>query len=437
MHLRAPSSDPTRPSSASPLRRSRRAATALAAAATLVALSACSAPAAEPAAEATDAPTPHGYVAGASEGSEPQLRLATVDPEGRVDLLDLLDGESEGVAEIDPADSLSTDGRFVFASRASGTVDVVDTGVWTVDHGDHSHYYLAEPRTVGTVEASTSDAGEARVVSGADLTAVQFPATGERVVLDTEALGAGEIDERARWDDAPHDGVVVPLGEWLIVSTPGDTGDERAAAVRVVDPDGRPVDGAETACVDAAGTITTRVGVVVGCADGALLATADDAGTVSFDRIAYPETVTSSDRAVAFDGRRGRPTVAAVAGDRGVWLLDTRERTWSLIETPDPLIRVAAVDDAEGHVVGLDAAGRVVVLTADDGVLATTAALLPETAADEAALAGVTLTVDASRAYLNAPLEGAVFEIDYADEARVSRTFEHVGAPALLAETGR
>nr|BFF14902.1 hypothetical protein GCM10025699_62050 [Microbacterium flavescens] len=159
MHLRAPSSDPTRTSSASTLRRSPRAATALAAAATLVALSACSAPAAEPAAEATDASTPHGYVEGASEGSEPQLRLATVDPEGRVDLLDLLDGESEGVAEIDPADSLSTDGRFVFATRASGTVDVVDTGVWTVDHGDHSHYYLAEPRTVGTVEASTPTPG--------------------------------------------------------------------------------------------------------------------------------------------------------------------------------------------------------------------------------------------------------------------------------------
>ncbi|MBD8702915.1 ABC transporter [Frigoribacterium sp. CFBP 13712] len=472
MHPNDPSSDPTR----RPLRRTRPLALVAATAATLVVLTACSAPGSSSGSDTgsddaapTDASTPHGYVEGASEGSEPQLRLATIDPEGRVDLLDLLTGDDETVAELEPADGLSTDGRFVFATRASGTVDVVDTGVWTVDHGDHSHYYRAEARQVGSIEATAGAAEEARVVPGADLTTVRFPASGEQIVLDTEALGAGEIDEVARFDGAGTgalggEGVLVPFGDSLLSSTVADLGPD---VVAVLDREGRPVDGAEAECVDPRGSIETRVGVVIGCADGALLATtgeaAADAGDgegatgegsgeadadadaadaaasapVVFERIPYPEAVAADERAVAFDGRRGRPTVAAVAGDRGAWLLDTRERSWSLVETPAPLVRVSAVDDSDGHVVGLDALGRVVVLTRDDGVVATTDPLLPSTVADDTALAGVSLSVDASRAYLNGPLEGAVFEIDYADGGRVSRTFDHVDAPSFAAETGR
>ena len=471
MHPNDPSSDPTR----RPPRRTRPLALVAATAATLVVLTACSAPGSSSGSDTgsddaapTDASTPHGYVEGASEGSEPQLRLATIDPEGRVDLLDLLTGDDETVAELEPADGLSTDGRFVFATRASGTVDVVDTGVWTVDHGDHSHYYRAEARQVGSIEATAGAAEEARVVPGADLTTVRFPASGEQIVLDTEALGAGEIVEVARFDGVGTgalggEGVLVPFGDSLLSSTVADLGPD---VVAVLDREGRPVDGAAAECVDPRGSIETRVGVVIGCADGALLATtgeaAADAGEgatgegsgeadadadagadaaasapVVFERIPYPEAVAADERAVAFDGRRGRPTVAAVAGDRGAWLLDTRERSWSLVETPAPLVRVSAVDDSDGHVVGLDASGRVVVLTGDDGVVATTDPLLPSTVGDDTALAGVSLSVDASRAYLNGPLEGAVFEIDYADGGRVSRTFDHVDAPSFAAETGR
>lgn len=470
MHPNDPSSDPTR----RPPRRTRPLALVAATAATLVVLTACSAPGSSSGSDTgsddaapTDASTPHGYVEGASEGSEPQLRLATIDPEGRVDLLDLLTGDDETVAELEPADGLSTDGRFVFATRASGTVDVVDTGVWTVDHGDHSHYYRAEARQVGSIEATAGAAEEARVVPGADLTTVRFPASGEQIVLDTEALGAGEIVEVARFDGAGTgalggEGVLVPFGDSLLSSTVADLGPD---VVAVLDREGRPVDGAAAECVDPRGSIETRVGVVIGCADGALLATtgeaAADAGEgatgegsgeadadadaadaaasapVVFERIPYPGAVAADERAVAFDGRRGRPTVAAVAGDRGAWLLDTRERSWSLVETAAPLVRVSAVDDSDGHVVGLDASGRVVVLAGDDGVVATTDPLLPSTVADDTALAGVSLSVDASRAYLNGPLEGAVFEIDYADGGRVSRTFDHVDAPSFAAETGR
>jgi len=48
-----------------------------------------------------------------------------------------------------------------------------------------------------------------------------------------------------------------------------------------------------------------------------------------------------------------------------------------------------------------------------------------------------TLIADQARAYLNGPAEQVVYEIDFADAARISRTFATPTEPALFAETGR
>jgi hypothetical protein len=71
--------------------------------------------------------------------------------------------------------------------------------------------------------------------------------------------------------------------------------------------------------------------------------------------------------------------------------------------------------------------------------------LLPETLAlgdptllaDPSLLTGVELVADQQRAYLNAPAEHRLVEIDFADSARISRTFDTPAAPLRLAETGR
>ena len=383
-------------------------------------LAACASPATDSAAA-----KPHGYVEGASEATEPQLHLATIDSSGRLALLDLLSQSSSDVTTLTGTTAVGTDDRFVFASSPDG-VTIVDTGVWTVDHEDHSHYYRAEPSVVGTVPGS----GPAAVAGGASLTALWFGDTGTGVVLDTAALGGGSIEELARITSEPHDGAIVPVGEQLLVTGADGT-------VRVHNADGDPLE-TVAECVDFSGTIVTRVGTVFGCADGALLATATDEGPVVFETVAYPAGVTDEQRAAEFRGRPGRPTVAAVAGTVGAWLLDTRERSWTLLPTEVPLLLAAAADDRDGNVVALASDGRVLVLDPVSGAtVAATGPLLGATVSDPALLAGVELTVDATRAYLNAPAEGVVYEIDYADGARVARTFEVAGSPLFLAETGR
>jgi hypothetical protein len=240
-------------------------------------------------------------------------------------------------------------------------------------------------------------------------------------------------------------------------------------------------DGAELdsiTCTNARDAIETVVGVAVGCDEGAALAVAGRSGdpdAPSLEMIAYPAGAGAA-RAGEFRNREGRPTVAALAeegeealaeeGEEGaqgeprepagagepegagtpgstrIWLLDTRERTWQLLDAGVPLLQVTAVDDVDGHVLALTADGRVLVLSTETGVtLAATEPLLTETLADARAdpslLDGLELIADQQRAYLNAPAEHRLIEIDFADSARVSRTFDTLAAPLHLAETGR
>lgn len=369
----------------------------------------------------------HGAVEGAQEVAEPQLHLTTIDAGGVVAQLDLIEGSSAKVGTIGAPSAVDSDGRYLFATTADG-VEIVDSGMWTWDHGDHFHYYRAEPTLLGTVEGE----GDATIATGplstAGSTGVFFAGSGEAVLLDNEGLADGEVRELFRIDAEPHQGLVAPFADGALV-TVAEGGEVTGLSYR--DAEGN-ADGEQIACAQASGTITTRVGVVVGCADGAVLATESD-GERSFERIDYPKEVTAP-RATVFEGRKSRPTVAALSGKSGIWLLDTRERTWSHLDAGVPLRQVVAADDADGHVLSLDATGRIRVYAAEDGRQLAATEPLVDLGEDAA---GVDLVVDQERAYLNVPAEGVVHEIDYADKARIARTLETPTAPVFFTETGR
>jgi hypothetical protein len=69
--------------------------------------------------------------------------------------------------------------------------------------------------------------------------------------------------------------------------------------------------------------------------------------------------------------------------------------------------------------------------------IAGTKPLVAASLADPAYAHKIQLTVDAQRAYVNAPAEGLVHEIDYADDARIARTLELPTRPVHVVETGR
>nr|WP_240972472.1 hypothetical protein [Nonomuraea sp. FMUSA5-5] len=359
---------------------------------------------------AEPAQVPHGYVEGAEETAEPQLRLVLSDGEtGQAHVLDPVTGRTTKLPTA-KVRAIEGSGRYAFLTTAQGALQVIDSGGWTVDHGDHVHYYRAPARDLGTITGRppyevSGDAAIIAVRSG----------DGTVTLLDRTRLDRGERAETGRLTaDA-----VVPYGERLLVAQDG--------AVQVRARTGEP--GSEVGtCADPAGTAVTRRGAVLGCADGALLVTERN-GTFESEKIRYPHGTTEAGRARAFRHRPGSSTLAAKAGDHGVWVLDVTAGTWRLLRT-GPVLAVNATGD-DTPILSLTRDG---VLRAHDprtGKQTARTKLLTAPAATAA------IHVDTARAYVNDPAAKAVHEIDYNDGLRRARTLTTDLAPAHLTETGR
>ncbi len=389
--------------------------------AVVAAAAACGAPTED----AAPAEAPHGYVAGAEEAAEAQTRLVVNDTgAGVVRVLDLVTEEVVEVARVGGVESVTGDGRHAYLAAADGSVRVVDGGSWMVDHGDHVHYYRAAVRDVGSVPSAAAPVA----VHGDQAVTALALADGTVRLLDRARLDDGVVAELATIPRTPHRGPAVPYGGHVLASA-AEPGQELGLRVAVHDRAGAQVATIEEPCPQLEGAAVTRRGVVFGCADGALLVTEGEGGFRG-EKIGYPRPVPETERARDFRHRPGSATLAATAGDAGVWALDLGRRTWTLHET--------------GPVVAVNTAGAgtpLLTLTADGVLHALDPASGQELAQNPLlaapVAAGTTIEIDSSRAYVNDPAAGVIHEIDYGDALRVARTFDVDGVPSLILESGR
>ncbi|MFJ8749981.1 hypothetical protein ACIREO_11700 [Streptomyces sp. NPDC102441] len=369
-------------------------------------------------AKAPSSAKPHGYVEGAEEASEQQSRLILADADtGAVRVLDLITEDITSLKGRDDVQGLRTDGRFAYLSAAGGT-GVVDSGAWTVDHGDHVHYYRTAIRDVGLIAGT----GIAHIHSDQAVTAVSS-ASGGTQLLDRKRLEGGTVPRGTELTGAGG-GSVVPYKEHLLVPAVGAGKD----SVEVRGRDGARVTALDEPCAKARGEAVTRRGVVFGCADGALLVSEDD-GTFDAEKIPYSTEVKASERAVEFRHRAGSTTLAARSGDNAVWVLDVTDRSWTRVRT-GPVVTV----NTAGEGAPLLALGKDGSLSAYDITTGKSVArkeLLPEGAGSAA------IEVDTARAYVNDATAQKVYEIDYSDRLRLARTFPLDIAPTYMVETGR
>ncbi|NNH72354.1 metal ABC transporter permease [Nocardia uniformis] len=358
---------------------------------------------------------PHGYVEGAEEADGPQSRLVVADPDGAVRVVDLITEEVTDGGEVPNVVRMTGDGRFAYPITADAA-RIVDGGAWTVDHGDHVHYYRATTKDVGSVPRGGATGVHSDVVITAMIVDGSMPRT---ILLDRAALEAGTVTERG-----VIDGIALPYAEHLVVVSGSGTAEVR-------DRDGAAVTPLTESCLEPRGSATTRRGVVFGCADGALMVSADE-GRFTAVKIAYPQPVPAAERATEFTHRAGSTALAARAGDRGAWVLDSRAHTWVLVET--------------GPVVAANTAGEgsALLTLTRDGVLhahdLTTGVESARTQVLTAAVSGDTspvIEIDTNRAYINDAEGRAVHEIDYRDNLRRARTFPLDITPAHMVETGR
>ncbi|MEU0099849.1 hypothetical protein [Streptomyces sp. NPDC006267] len=369
--------------------------------------------------------TPHGHVEGAKEAAEQQSRLLLNDPDsGKTRVLDLVTGKVHSTAEVKDAVRLGMDGRFGYL-HAPGSTHVLDSGAWMVDHGDHVHYYSAATRDLGELPAGSG----AQIRGDVAVTAVTDE-SGRTVLYDRSELEKGRI-VTPRSLHGTYTGAVVPYEEHLLAFA----NKSGATELVVLDRKGERAATPDVTCEAPRGDALTRRGVILGCADGALLVRVQD-GAFTAEKIPYGKHVPEEERATAFRHRPGSDTLAAPAGDDGVWVLDVTERTWKRMET-GPVVAVNTagegspllVLETDGSVHGYDiATGK---------QTARTEPLLTAGKRDDSDAGAPVIEVDRSRAYVNDPEGKQVFEIDYNDGLRIARSFGLDIEPVLMAEAGR
>jgi hypothetical protein len=340
---------------------------------------------------------------GAAEVAAPASALLVADEAGTITILDLATEERE---QLDGDGAVFGTGRFGYRVQSDDTatsVQIVDSGRWTVPHGDHSHSFRGETRIAGSVEG----AGDVRVTVGDHVTAALFD--DELALIDHEDAGEADPVRIPVPSEAPE--FVVPFAGHLLSAT--------ASAVDVLD-DAGAATGTSVPCAHPTDADITRVGAVIACADGVALVTREVGGTLSAESIPYPAGAPTTSQLL---GRADRPDLAGVAGDRGAWLLDSRARSWTLLPTDVPLVAASAIGDDDGRTVVVADDGTVRVLAADGAEIARTDPLVTASLDDPAARARITLLVGAAHAYVSDPAAGEIHEIDHLDGALVTRTF--------------
>ncbi|MGP9622076.1 hypothetical protein ACT3S7_03735 [Corynebacterium sp. AOP34-AQ2-28] len=371
------------------------------------------------------AETPHGYVEGADEATEPQLRLSAVDADGGgITLVDLLTGdpvEAPGEPEgVGTAVLKESDGRFLFTADDAG-VTVTDTGVWTVDHGDHSHYYRAEPSEVGTVDGDTPG----HVVSNSSQVAMFFDGDGAVKVFPRQGLGDGELAEDVSFEVGAHHGIAVPFEDHVLTTVPGVDDEELPGEISLYDASGEDVSDeltGEHTCPEIHGLVGLRDHVAFACGDGVLTVDDDLNATVT----PYPQDAHGR----AWSLVAGRDLVAAPFEDGGLGVLDPESGEWRIAGTDAPVVSAAVAPD-DSTVFAVDEDGTGYVVDAGSGEV-TAQRQLVDGGGDTAP--SVVLTRE--RGYVSDPVAGTVSERDVLDNLREARSVDVGGHPAAIAVTG-
>lgn len=166
-----------------------------------------------------------------------------------------------GFTRLNPAG----DERHLLASTTGG-FQVLDVGVWAEPHGDHAHYYSADPALLDLLYPAEVPG---HVVVHDGRTVLFDDGTGQVTVVDSAAVADPDAELTEYTTPTAHHGVAVALEDGSLVVTEG-TADARTG-IRVLGADGEVVAGSDD-CPGVHGeTVAGHDTVLVGCEDGVLV----------------------------------------------------------------------------------------------------------------------------------------------------------------------
>jgi hypothetical protein len=332
-----------------------RAAAGLGAAVSLVLLSSCAAEggsASGAASESGSAGTGEREAPDATEVQSRTPRIA-VTYDGGVLVLDAMSLEPVGDIALEGFNRLNPAGdeRHLLVSTA-GEFRALDLGAWAEAHGDHSHYWTAEP-TLTDVAYEATKPGHVVIHEGR--TALFDDGTGLVRVLDSEHVAGADAAARELTTPSAHHGVAIELTDDTLVVSEGT--EEGVNAIRALDGDGEEIATFDD-CPGVHGeAVAADEAVLIGCQDGAVLYKDGEITKVdapdSYGRIGNQAGTEVSpfvlgDYKTDKDAELERPT--------RVSLIDTRDGGLELVDLPSSYTfrSLARGDEGEALVLGTD-----------------------------------------------------------------------------------
>ena len=367
--------------------------------------------------------------AGATEVAASTPRLA-ITHDGGITVLDATTFETVGELDLGGFNRLNAggDGRHVMVSTTGG-FRVLDAGTWGEPHGDHSHYWTAEPELTDLVYEA-EEPGHVVVHEGR--TVFFDDGTGQVTAVDTSDVGDPEAERRELTTPSAHHGVAVELTDGTLVVSEG-TEDARTG-IRVLDPEGEELlSSAECPGVHGE-AVAADEAVVIGCEDGALVyadgeitkVTAPDAyGRIGNQAGSEESPIVLGDYKTDPDADPERPT--------RVSLIDTRDASLRLVDLPSSYTfrSLGRGEDGEALVLGTD--GALHVIDPEAGAVVRS---IPVTAPWEEPVEWQeprpALRVHEGTAYVTDPARNAVHAVDV-ETGEVWKTVELPGTPNEIA----
>lgn len=231
----------------------------------------------------------------------------------------------------------SESGQTVFAVQMDGNaVDVIKTGVSLGDHGEHRDIELEDPALL-PVRMEGKRPVHA-VPHGGEILQF-FDLEGEaRVVRENELL-EGKTDYQRVKTTAPHHGVVVPLGSYMLMSEPNMTVDTKPdelpprLGLKVTDAEGQQV-GDIAPCTGLHGEASSIGVVAFGCEEGVLVASGDGSKPPEVKMLQYGQDMPEGKVGTLLGGKAMQFFLGNYGEDKVVVIDPSAEEAFRLVQLP-------------------------------------------------------------------------------------------------------
>ncbi|MFC0219090.1 zinc metallochaperone AztD [Pseudochelatococcus lubricantis] len=255
-----------------------------------------------------------------------------------VRVLDFDDGKELARYDIKGYATLtaSASGQTVFATQSdSDIVHVIGTGIALSDHGEHRDLDVSAPALLPVTFAGKRPF---HVVPHDDHLILFYDRGGKAEIIDEAALLDGTAKVREIDTTAPHHGVAVTMGRFVLVSVPDTSAETKPdtlpprIGLRVIDGSGKQV-GDIAKCTDLHGEATSARLVAVGCKEGVLVARPGKEGP-ELKLLPYPETLPKGYVGTLLGGKALQFFLGNYGEDKVVLIDPDSDEPYRLVELP-------------------------------------------------------------------------------------------------------